>query len=164
MVLTCTTSKTNTWEDVQGNLHPCTSISNWIEKIACGLLIFVTLSFLIYCILRARSQGRHHALGLANVAIRPDAGPSALIIDTDRELSNGFKDGDDKSDGKAENVLLVIHPGELKLHYIAWPISSQTTKKEQGYDTEAGEAEELATEGEDKSGDVNSREFLNRSL
>ena len=58
----------------------------------------------------------------------------------------------------------MIHPGEIKLPYIAWPISSQTTKKEQGYDTEAGEEEELATEGGDKSGDVNSREeVVNRS-
>ena len=94
---------------------------------------------------------------------RPDAGSSALTMDIERELSNGFKDGDDKKDGKAENVLLVTHPGEVKLHCIAWPISSQTTEKEQGYDTEAGEAEELATEGEDKSGDFDSREGLNQS-
>ena len=87
---------------------------------------------------------------------RPDAGSSALTMDIERELSNGFKDGDDKKDGKAENVFLVILPGEVQLQCIAWPISSQTTEKEQGYDTDAREEEELATEGEDKSGVVNS--------
>ena len=123
--------------------------------ITSGLLIGVILSSIIYCIFRGRSRGRHHALDLANMATRPDGDPSALTIDTDPELSNGFKDGVEESDGKAENVLLVIHPGEVKLHYIAWPISSQTTEKEQGYHTKAGEEEKLAIEGERKSGDTN---------
>ena len=98
----------------------------------------------------------HHALDLANIVNRPDAGPSALTIGTERKLSDGFKDGHHKSDGKAENVLLVTHPGDVKIQYIAWPISSETTGKEQGYDTKVGEEEELASEGEDKKGDVNS--------